>query len=138
MLNLNFDGARPECIDAEHHATASTTASDGPQPARFRLVSYEYDVVLTDELLPGRGEDGHHYRDDELYQALATPLYTNGRQRQLQTASHNMSLTKGRLQALASSLLFNCFSSLRLWQAHALPCCDVWSVLNNRTGVQPS
>ena len=40
--------------------------TDRAQPARFRPVSYKYDVVLTDELLPGRGEDGHHYRDDEL------------------------------------------------------------------------
>ena len=51
MLNLNFDGARPECIDAEHHATASITARDGPLPARFRPVSfptsYKYDTVLT-------------------------------------------------------------------------------------------
>ena len=84
MLNLNFGGARPECIDAEHHATASITTSDGPQPARFRLVSYEYDVVLTDELLPGRGEDGHHYRDDEL-PSSRHPLYANNeRQHQLQ------------------------------------------------------
>ena len=45
MLNLNFGGARPECIDAEHHATASITASDGSQPARFRPVSL--DTVLT-------------------------------------------------------------------------------------------
>ena len=88
MLNLNFGGARPECIDAEHHAehhaTASITASDGPQPARFRPVSYKYDVVLTDELLPGRGEDGHHYRDDEL-PSSRHPLYANNeRQHQLQ------------------------------------------------------
>jgi len=85
MLNLNFDGARPECIDAEHHATASITASDGSQPARFRPVSYKYDTVLaTDELPPGRGEDGHHYRDDEL-PSSRHPLYANNeRQHQLQ------------------------------------------------------
>ena len=45
----------------------------------------ERDTVLaTDELPPGRGEDGHHYRDDEL-PSSRHPLYANNeRQHQLQ------------------------------------------------------
>ena len=41
-------------------------------------------VLATDELPPGRGEDGHHYRDDEL-PCSRHPLYANNeRQHQLQ------------------------------------------------------